>query len=61
MVLHIITVSYIILERDEFKESDMGRSYSTHVRMRNTAPVGCLHLEYVNLGCYDVLCSEISP
>jgi hypothetical protein len=29
--------------------------------MLYTAPVGCLHLEYVNLGCYYVLCSEISP
>jgi hypothetical protein len=24
-----------MLERDQFKESDMGRSYSTHVRMWN--------------------------
>jgi hypothetical protein len=35
MVLHIITVWYIMLERDQFKESDRGRSYSTHVSMRN--------------------------
>jgi hypothetical protein len=36
MVLDVITVWYIMYERYEFKESDMGRSHSTHVRMRNT-------------------------
>jgi hypothetical protein len=35
MVLHIITVWCVIQERDEFKESDMVRSCSTHARMTN--------------------------
>jgi hypothetical protein len=32
---YYITVCYIMQVRDQFKESDIGRSYSTHVRMRN--------------------------
>jgi hypothetical protein len=30
-----MTVSYVVQESDHFKEIDMGRSYSTHVRKRN--------------------------
>jgi hypothetical protein len=35
MVVHIITVWYILCERDELKETDIGMACSTHVSMRN--------------------------
>jgi hypothetical protein len=35
MVVHIITVWYIICESFELKEIDMGRSCSTHGIMKN--------------------------
>jgi hypothetical protein len=35
MIVHILTVWYIVQLSDHFKEIDMGRSYRIHVRMRN--------------------------
>jgi hypothetical protein len=35
MVLHVIAVWYIMQESNQFKEIDMSRSYSRHMRMRN--------------------------
>jgi hypothetical protein len=31
MVVHIMTVLYIVFESDELKETDMGRSCNAHV------------------------------
>jgi hypothetical protein len=35
VILHIITVLYVICESEKLKETDMGRSCSMHMSLRN--------------------------
>jgi hypothetical protein len=35
MVVHVIIGWYIVCDSDEYKEIDMGRSCSTHMRIRS--------------------------